>query len=52
MVEILADVHILSVNTDLIISQTRLSCFNIETNCFILKNLISLVRFKLISSLG
>ena len=31
---------------------TRLSCFNVKTICFILKNLISLVRLKLISSLG
>ena len=30
--------------------KTRLSCFNVKTNCFIFQNLISLVR--LISSLG
>ena len=36
----------------LIIYLTRLSCFNVKTNCFILKKMISLVRFKLISSLG
>ena len=29
---------------------TRLSCFNVKTNCLILKNLISLVRLKLIST--
>ena len=33
-------------------SQTRLTCFYVKTNCFILKKLISLVRLKLISSLG
>ena len=31
---------------------TRLSCFNVKTNCFIFKKIISLVRLKLISSLG
>ena len=34
------------------LQKTRLSCFNVKTNCFIFKNLISLVRLKLISSLG
>ena len=31
---------------------TRLSCFNVKTNWFILRKLISLVRLKRISSLG
>ena len=31
---------------------TRLSCFNVKTICFILNFFISLVRLKLISSLG
>ena len=31
---------------------TRLSCFNVKTICFILNSFISLVRLKLISSLG
>ena len=35
-----------------ILIETRLSCFNVKTNCFILKILVSLVRFKLINSLG
>ena len=30
--------------------RTRLSYFNVKANCFMLKNLISLVRLKLISS--
>ena len=34
------------------LTRTRLSCFNVKTNCFILENLISLVRLKLIISLG
>ena len=32
--------------------ETRLSCFNVKTNCFILKKINSSVRLKLISSLG
>ena len=31
---------------------TRLSCFNVKTICFISNFFISLVRLKLISSLG
>ena len=31
---------------------TRLSCFNVKTICFIFNFFISLVRLKLISSLG
>ena len=36
----------------LILTKKRLSCFNVKTNCFIFKNLISLVRLQIVSSLG